>query len=106
MSDNGNNNNGESTSDDMSGLTGFFFYMFIVHPITAWILKPGRFERQKSIMYAIIFLASLAAIKTGTFLVPFFVAFISKMFVFWNCVFVFCFHEPHLRFSSRCIDYR
>lgn len=39
--------------------------MFIVHPITAWILRPGRFERKKSIMYAIAFLAALAAIKTG-----------------------------------------
>lgn len=52
-------------SDDFSGLGGFFFYMFIVHPITAWILRPGRFERKKSIMYAIAFLAALAAIKTG-----------------------------------------
>lgn len=51
--------------DDLDGLTGFFFYMFIVHPITAWILRPGRFERKKSILYAIGFLASLAAIKTG-----------------------------------------
>ena len=55
----------ESGSDDLSGLTGFFFYAFIVHPMTAWILKPGRFERRKSIMYAIAFLAALAAIKTG-----------------------------------------
>ena len=64
------NNNGNSTADstdDLSGLTGFFFYMFIVHPITAWILKPGRFERQKSIYYAILFLAGLAAVKTGTY---------------------------------------
>ena len=53
--------------DDFSGLGGFFFYMFIVHPITAWILRPGRFERKKSIMYAIAFLAALAAIKTGEF---------------------------------------
>jgi hypothetical protein len=52
--------------DDLSGLTGFFFYAFIVHPITAWILRPGRFERKKSIMYAIAFLAALASIKTGT----------------------------------------
>ena len=51
--------------DDYSALSGFFFYMFIVHPCTAWILKPGRFERKKSIMYAIAFLAALAAIKTG-----------------------------------------
>jgi hypothetical protein len=39
--------------------------MFIVHPITAWILRPGRFERKKSILYAIGFLATLAAVKTG-----------------------------------------
>jgi len=51
--------------DDLDGLTGFFFYMFIVHPVTAWILRPGRFERKKSILYAIGFLACLAAIKTG-----------------------------------------
>eukprot|EP00565_Helicotheca_tamesis_P006710 CAMPEP_0185741454 /NCGR_PEP_ID=MMETSP1171-20130828/38965_1 /TAXON_ID=374046 /ORGANISM="Helicotheca tamensis, Strain CCMP826" /LENGTH=396 /DNA_ID=CAMNT_0028413423 /DNA_START=135 /DNA_END=1324 /DNA_ORIENTATION=- len=54
-----------SGGDDLSGLSGFFFYVFIVHPCTAWILRPGRFERKKSIMYAIAFLAALAAIKTG-----------------------------------------
>jgi hypothetical protein len=63
-----NGNSTADTNDDLSGLTGFFFYMFIVHPITAWILKPGRFERQKSIYYAIIFLAGLAAVKTGTYI--------------------------------------
>jgi hypothetical protein len=47
-------------------LGGFFFYVFIVHPCTAWILRPGRFERRKSILYAIAFLAALAAVKTGT----------------------------------------
>mmetsp|Transcript_24198 Transcript_24198/g.52188 ORF Transcript_24198/g.52188 Transcript_24198/m.52188 type:complete len:353 (-) Transcript_24198:68-1126(-) len=51
--------------DDLAGLSGFFFYVFIVHPATAWILKPGRFEKKKSIMYAIGFLALLAAVKTG-----------------------------------------
>jgi hypothetical protein len=55
----------DSASDDLSGLSGFFFYVFIVHPMTAWILRPGRFEKRKSIMYAIAFLAALAAIKTG-----------------------------------------
>jgi hypothetical protein len=55
----------DASGDDFSGLGGFFFYVFIVHPITAWILRPGRFERKKSIMYAIAFLAGLAAIKTG-----------------------------------------
>jgi len=59
--------NDDSSGDDLSGLSGFFFYMFIVHPATAWILRPGRFERKKSIMYAIAFLAALAAIKTGKF---------------------------------------
>ena len=57
----------QQAGDDLSGLTGFFFYMFIVHPITAWILRPGRFERKKSILYAIAFLAGLAAIKTGEY---------------------------------------
>ena len=56
----------QAAEDDFSGLTSFFFYVFLVHPATAWILKPGRFERKKSIMYAILFLASLAAFKTGT----------------------------------------
>lgn len=55
----------QAAGDELSGLTGFFFYVFIVHPCTAWILRPGRFERKKSIMYAIAFLAGLAAIKTG-----------------------------------------
>jgi hypothetical protein len=55
----------QGADDDFSGLGGFFFYVFIVHPCTAWILRPGRFERKKSIMYAIAFLAALAAIKTG-----------------------------------------
>lgn len=63
MSDNGGGT--ASEGDDLSALSGFFFYAFIVHPATAWILKPGRFERKKSIMYAIGFLAALAAIKTG-----------------------------------------
>lgn len=55
----------QQAEDDFSGLTSFFFYVFLVHPATAWILRPGRFERKKSIMYAILFLASLAAFKTG-----------------------------------------
>jgi hypothetical protein len=55
------------SGDDLSGLTGFFFYAFIIHPAVAWILRPGRFERKKSIMYAIAFLAGIAAIKTGMF---------------------------------------
>lgn len=61
MSDSGT----DAAGDDLSGLGGFFFYVFIVHPATAWILRPGRFERRRSIMYAIAFLAALAAVKTG-----------------------------------------
>ena len=61
-------NTGAGGGDDLSGLSGFFFYVFIVHPATAWILKPGRFERKKSIMYAIGFLALLASVKTGELL--------------------------------------
>ena len=66
MSDESGNAGGGG--DDLSSLSGFFFYVFIVHPATAWILKPGRFERKKSIMYAIGFLAMLAAVKTGKFI--------------------------------------
>lgn len=61
-------NAGAGGGDDLSGLSGFFFYVFIVHPATAWILKPGRFERKKSIMYAIGFLALLVSVKTGELL--------------------------------------
>lgn len=63
MSDEGGS--GSGGGDDLSGLGGFFFYVFIVHPATAWILRPGRFEKKKSIVYAIGFLALLAAVKTG-----------------------------------------
>lgn len=66
MSEEGGSNGGAG-GDDLSGLSGFFFYVFIVHPATAWILRPGRFEKKKSILYAIGFLALLAAVKTGMF---------------------------------------
>lgn len=55
--------------DDLSGLSGFFFYMFIVHPATAWLLQPGRFPRKKSILYAVAFLAAIASIKTGMYVI-------------------------------------
>jgi hypothetical protein len=56
-----------SDANDLSGLGGFFFYVFIIHPCTAWILRPGRFPKKKSIMYAIAFLAGVAAVKSGTY---------------------------------------
>lgn len=61
----GSNGGGVGAGDDLSGVSGFLFYAFFVHPVTAWILRPGRFERKKSIWYAISFLALLAAAKTG-----------------------------------------
>jgi hypothetical protein len=39
-----------------SGLGGFLFYILFVYPCTSFILKPGRFPRGRSIMYAISFL--------------------------------------------------
>ena len=72
MSDESGSNGGGG--DDLSGLSGFFFYVFIVHPATAWILRPGRFERKKSIIYAIGFLALLAAVKTGELFIRVFYA--------------------------------
>jgi hypothetical protein len=63
------NDQDSSNNDDLSGLGSFFFYVFLVHPATAWILRPGRFERKKSIMYAILFLTILALIKTGNVLI-------------------------------------
>ena len=65
------NGNANAAEDDFGGLGGFFFYVFIVHPCTAWILRPGRFPRQKSIMYAIAFLTALAALKTGKYSIVF-----------------------------------
>ncbi|CAM9242128.1 unnamed protein product, partial [Heterosigma akashiwo] len=50
---------------DDGGLTSFFFYVCFVYPVTSWILKPGRFARQKAIYYAIGFLCAIAAVKTG-----------------------------------------
>jgi len=37
-----------------------------VFPTTSWILKPGRFPRQQAIIYAVSFLALLAAVKIGS----------------------------------------
>jgi len=36
-----------------------------VYPVTNWILKPGRFQKKKGIMYAIAFLVVIASIKIG-----------------------------------------
>jgi hypothetical protein len=70
--------------DEGSALTGFLFYAFIVHPATAWILRPGRFERKKSILYAIGFLATLAAIKTGMYLRLTITAYLDRFCIFFG----------------------
>jgi hypothetical protein len=57
--------NQSSGSSDSSSLTGFFFYTFFVYPACSWILAPKRFPRKMAILYAIGFLATLAAVKTG-----------------------------------------
>ena len=92
MSEEGGNNGGGG-GDDLSGLSGFFFYVFIVHPATAWILRPGRFERKKSIMYAIGFLALLAAVKTGMLLL------ILYMILFTRLLFGFLSVSAAISFS-------
>ena len=79
--------------DDLSGLSGFFFYVFIVHPATAWILRPGRFERKKSIMYAISFLALLAAVKTGTLCLLY--VYVDIVYVYFAHILCTSYLSPH-----------
>mmetsp|Transcript_16716 Transcript_16716/g.33276 ORF Transcript_16716/g.33276 Transcript_16716/m.33276 type:complete len:355 (+) Transcript_16716:104-1168(+) len=55
----------EGSGSDFDSLTSFFFYVFFVHPATAWFLKPGRFPKRLALTYAIGFLALLASVKTG-----------------------------------------
>ncbi|KAJ1449700.1 hypothetical protein M885DRAFT_489327 [Pelagophyceae sp. CCMP2097] len=50
---------------DDSGLVSFFFYVLFVYPATNWILRPGRFSKQKGLLYACGMLALIAAVKTG-----------------------------------------
>ena len=46
-------------------LVSFFFYSVFVFPACGWILKPGRFPKRTALWYAIGFLATIAALKTG-----------------------------------------
>lgn len=50
-----------SSGDESAGALGtLFFYVMFVHPVCSWILAPKRFKKEKGIIYAIIFLATIA----------------------------------------------
>lgn len=50
-----------SEAGDSAGALGtLFFYVLFVHPVCAWILAPKRFRKDRAIIYAILFLATIA----------------------------------------------
>lgn len=50
-----------SESSDSAGALGtLFFYVLFVHPVCSWILAPKRFRKDRAIVYAILFLATIA----------------------------------------------
>lgn len=50
-----------SEAGDSAGALGtLFFYVLFVHPACAWILAPKRFRKDRAIIYAILFLATIA----------------------------------------------
>lgn len=49
-----------SESDSGSALGTLFFYVLFVHPVCAWILAPKRFRKDRALVYAILFLATIA----------------------------------------------
>lgn len=50
-----------SSGDESAGALGtLFFYVMFVHPVCSWILAPKRFKKEKALVYAIIFLATIA----------------------------------------------
>eukprot|EP00975_Prorocentrum_lima_P015118 3205361-Prorocentrum_lima.AAC.1 len=49
---------------DTEGLGDFFVYVFIVYPVTGWLLRPKRFSRVTGLTLAIGFLALVALVKT------------------------------------------
>ena len=67
MSDNQSGSPPNAPGDDegADSLTSFLFYTLFVYPVCSWILSPGRFSRRSAILYAVSFLAILAALKTG-----------------------------------------
>lgn len=52
------------SSEEGSGPVGaLLFYVLVVHPVCAWILAPKRFRKDRALIYAIIFLATIAVGK-------------------------------------------
>lgn len=49
-----------SESESAGALGTLFFYVMFVHPVCAWILAPKRFRKDRAIVYAILFLATIA----------------------------------------------
>ena len=50
-----------SESSESAGALGtLFFYVLFVHPVCSWILAPKRFRKDRAIVYAILFLATIA----------------------------------------------
>lgn len=49
-----------SDSESAGALGTLFFYVLFVHPVCAWILAPKRFRKDRAIVYAILFLATIA----------------------------------------------
>lgn len=50
-----------SESSESTGALGtLFFYVLFVHPVCSWILAPKRFRKDRAIVYAILFLATIA----------------------------------------------
>eukprot|EP00904_Undaria_pinnatifida_P007847 jgi/Undpi1/4192/HiC_scaffold_16.g07559.m1 len=49
-----------SESESAGALGTLFFYVLFVHPVCAWILAPKRFRKDRAIVYAILFLATIA----------------------------------------------
>ncbi len=50
-----------SDAGESAGALGtLFFYVLFVHPVCAWILAPKRFRKDRAIIYAILFLATIA----------------------------------------------
>ncbi|CAM9862300.1 unnamed protein product [Ectocarpus sp. 6 AP-2014] len=48
------------TAESAGALGTLFFYVMFVHPVCAWILAPKRFPKDRAIVYAIAFLATIA----------------------------------------------
>lgn len=48
------------TAESAGALGTLFFYVMFVHPVCAWILAPKRFHKDRAIVYAIAFLATIA----------------------------------------------